>query len=170
MVLKSEEKVMDARHFRQVLSHFPTGVVVVTADGDSGPVGMTLQSFMSLSLDPALILLSIDRSSTTWPIIEARGSFGVNVLSTGQAFLARQFAQRGTDKFAGVTYRPGEKTGSPLLEESVAWLECAVRSSYDGGDHIIVVASVLDLDTNESVQDPALPLLFFKSGFPAIAP
>jgi 3-hydroxy-9,10-secoandrosta-1,3,5(10)-triene-9,17-dione monooxygenase reductase component len=160
---------IDPQHFRRVLSHFPTGVAVVTASGRGGPAGLTLQSFMSLSLSPAFILLSVDRNSTTWPTIAEQGRLAVNILAEEQSLLARQFARKGIDKFEGVDFRAGAVTGSPLLEGALAWIECSVERTYDGGDHLIVVCSVLDLDVDQSVGTHGSPLLFFKSGFPRIS-
>lgn len=147
--------------FRKVLGHFASGVAVATAMADGRPLGLTIQSFISLSLDPPLILISPARSSTTWPAIREVGRLCVNILAEGQADLARQFALSGTDKYAGVRWRPSPATGSPLFLDSLAWIDCAIESVHEGGDHFVVVCRVLDLATQHSGR----PLVFFQSGF-----
>jgi flavin reductase (DIM6/NTAB) family NADH-FMN oxidoreductase RutF len=148
-------------YFRSILGHFATGVAVVTAFDGSEPIGMTVQSFCSLSLDPPLILLCPARTSTTWPRIEARKKLCINLLAENQEHLARQFARSGTDKFAGVEWSPTATTNSPLLEGSLAWLDCELTAVHAGGDHIVAICTVLDLSARSDLR----PLIFFKSGF-----
>jgi flavin reductase (DIM6/NTAB) family NADH-FMN oxidoreductase RutF len=153
--------VIAAERFRAVLGHFCTGVTIVTATDADGPVGFTAQSFAALSLDPPLTLVCPGKSSTSWPRIEAAGSFCVNVLSEDQEELCRTFAVTGGDKFAGVGYEPGPVTGFPLLTGALAWIECRLEAVYDGGDHAIAVGRVLDL----GVHHDGRPLLFYRGGF-----
>jgi 3-hydroxy-9,10-secoandrosta-1,3,5(10)-triene-9,17-dione monooxygenase reductase component len=153
---------------RSVLSHFPTGVVVVTADGGDKPVGMTLQSFLSLSLDPPLVLLSVAKTSISWPKIAAAGRFLVNVLSEGQADTARRFATSGIDKFVGVGHTHRGDLGGPLLDEVAAWVDCSFEAEHDGGDHTIVVARVLSTAIAEHAEHAHAPLIFHRSGFPRL--
>lgn len=152
---------LDGARFRQVLGHFCTGVTIVTAMAGGDPVGFTAQSFSSVSLDPPLILLCPGKSSSTWPRIEEAGSFCVNILSNTQEALCRAFAAKGADKFAGVGWRPAPGTGAPLLEGGLAWLDCHIQQIHDAGDHLIVVARVLDLD----VGAEGTPLLFYRGGY-----
>jgi 3-hydroxy-9,10-secoandrosta-1,3,5(10)-triene-9,17-dione monooxygenase reductase component len=147
--------------FRSVLGHFATGVSVVTALDQSEPIGLTVQSFCSLSLDPPLILLCPARTSTTWPRIEARGKLCINLLAEDQEHLARQFAKPGTDKFAGVGWSPTATTNSPLLEGCIAWIDCELTAIHPGGDHVVAICRVLDLSARSDLR----PLIFFKSGF-----
>src|SRR3954464_3600556 len=93
----------DPAPYRQVMGHFPTGVVVVASPG---PVGTAIGSFQSLSLDPPLVLFSITKSSSSWPKIRATGGFWVGVLAEDQEHVSRAFAQSGADKFAGLGYKP----------------------------------------------------------------
>lgn len=151
---------------RRALGHFPTGVVVVTADTPEGKVGMTLQSFMSLSLEPALILLSVARTSKSWPAIREAGRFVVNILAEGQGTLARQFAASGTDKFADVAVTDTPDASGPVLDGAVAWIDCELTDEFDGGDHIIVVAQVRTLSPDEVAC--AAPLVFHRSKFPTL--
>jgi flavin reductase (DIM6/NTAB) family NADH-FMN oxidoreductase RutF len=145
---------------RRIFGAFPTGVTVVTAGGAHGPVGMAVNSFTSLSLDPLLVLVCVGRSSSTWPEIEKSGRFCVNVLAADQRELARRFAAKGEDRFRGVALT-ASVGGSPMLEGSVAYVDCAISQTYDGGDHVIVVGAVLGL----GLLRPAAPLLFVGGRF-----
>src|ERR1700722_4603166 len=150
---------IDAGRFREVLGHFATGVTIVTAMEDVGPVGFTCQSFASLSVDPALVVLAPGKSSTSWPRIARAGVFCVNILSEDQEALSRVFAVSGGDKFVGVGWRPAGN-GAPLLDGVLAWVECAFVQAHDAGDHEIVIGQVQDLGVNHG-----RPLLFFRGGF-----
>ncbi len=151
---------VDPRTMRDVLGHFASGVTVVTAQGDDGPIGFTCQSFSSLSLDPPLVVVAPARTSRTWPRLRALGRFCVNVLAEDQTELALTFARSGADKFAGVPWRPG-RLGQPVLEDVVAWIDCELWAEYDGGDHTLVAARVLDLDADPGRR----PLLFHRGSY-----
>src|SRR5262249_54865532 len=151
--------------FRTVLGHFATGVAIVTAVSDGRPVGMTVQSFCSLSLDPPLILLCPGNSSTSWPRIASAGQLCVNLLADGQQEIARQFARSGADKYAGVVWTPSADGGSPIIDGALAWIDCRIESTFPGGDHLIVVCRVLDLGARTDLR----PLIFFQSGFRSTA-
>ena len=151
------------RHFRDVLGHFSTGVVVVTAAAPDGPAGMTCQSVVSLSLDPPLVLFCPAKSSTSWPRIRVAGHFCLNILAADQEALCATFARSGGDKFAGVGWAPGA-TGAPVLAGTLAHVECNLEVVHDGGDHEIAVGSVVDL----SIRRAARPLVFFRGTFHAL--
>jgi 3-hydroxy-9,10-secoandrosta-1,3,5(10)-triene-9,17-dione monooxygenase reductase component len=152
--------VVDPGTMRDVLGHFASGVTVVTARGDEGPIGFTCQSFSSLSLDPPLVVIAPARTSRTWPLLRGLGRFCVNVLAEDQTELSIAFARSGADKFAGVPWRPG-RFGQPVLEGVVAWIDCELWAEYDGGDHTLVAARVLDL-----AADPGRrPLLFHRGAY-----
>jgi flavin reductase (DIM6/NTAB) family NADH-FMN oxidoreductase RutF len=153
-------EVIDPRVMRDVLGHFASGVTVVTADTDAGPIGFTCQSFSSLSLDPPLVALAPARTSTTWPRLRDLGRFCVNVLAEDQSDLSAAFARSGADKFAGVRWRPSPH-GSPVLDGVVAWIDCTLWAEYDGGDHTIVAARVLDLGADPDRR----PLLFHRGSY-----
>lgn len=145
---------------REVLGHFVSGIVVVTAAGRDGPIGFTCQSFASLSLDPPLVSFAPARSSSTWPRIRDVGAFCVNVLAADHQEVSAGFARSGTDKFAGVPWRPAP-SGAPVLDGVSAWIDCTLWQEYDGGDHTIAVGHVADLGA-----DPArLPLLFYRGRY-----
>ena len=145
---------------RDVLGHFVSGIVVITAAGPDGPLGFTCQSFSSLSLEPPLVSFAPARSSTTWPRIREVGAFCVNVLAADHQEISAGFARSGTDKFAGVAWRPGP-SAAPLLEGVSAWVDCTLWGEHDGGDHTIAIGHVQDLGA-----DPArMPLLFYRGRY-----
>ncbi|MFC4950473.1 flavin reductase family protein [Pseudonocardia sp. GCM10023141] len=155
---------VEPARMREVLGHFASGIVVITAVGDDGPCGFTCQSFASLSLDPPLISFAPARTSSTWPRIRDVGRFCVNVLAEHHAELSTAFARSGTDKFAGVGWQPST-SGMPMLTGACAWIDCVLAHEYDGGDHTIVVGRVHDLRADAN----RLPLLFHRGGY-GIAP
>jgi flavin reductase (DIM6/NTAB) family NADH-FMN oxidoreductase RutF len=153
--------VFDEAKFRQVLGHFATGVVVVTAANEQGePAGLAIGSFTSVSLDPPLVAFFPDKSSTSWPKIEAAGSFCVNILGEDQEEICRVFATRGTDKFATIGWRPG-RTGAPVINDVIGWIECTVEAVAEAGDHFYVLGRVVDLE----VAHEGGPLIFFRGGY-----
>jgi flavin reductase (DIM6/NTAB) family NADH-FMN oxidoreductase RutF len=147
---------IDPTEFRKVLGHFPTGVTVVTAARDGVPVGLTIGSFTSVSLDPPLVGFLPGKSSTSWPDIERAGAFCVNVLADDQSELCWGFARDGDEKFDGVGWRPGV-TGSPILEGALAWIDCTIEQVVEAGDHWFVLGLVEHLAAREGA-----PLLFFR--------
>lgn len=151
----------DQKWFRRVLGQFPTGVTAVTAVSSGKPVGMVVGSFTSVSLDPPLVAFLPGKNSTTWPQIQAAGSFCVNVLGADQENACQAMMSKSDDKFASLEWQPSESTGSPALNNAVAWIDCRIEQVFDGGDHWIVIGEVVDLD----IGDPATPLLFFRGGF-----
>jgi 3-hydroxy-9,10-secoandrosta-1,3,5(10)-triene-9,17-dione monooxygenase reductase component len=157
-------EVADPAAFRRILGHFCTGVVIVTAlDGDDA-VGMTCQSFSSLSLDPPLVMFSPAHTSTTWPRIRRAGTFAVNILADDQEHIGRTFAESGADKFAAVAWDPGRR-GEPLLAGAVAHIECRLDSVLPGGDHDIVLGAPVAM-----AEDAARsPLIFFRGSFRALS-
>jgi flavin reductase (DIM6/NTAB) family NADH-FMN oxidoreductase RutF len=152
--------VVDPLHMREVLGHFASGVTVVTARTSEGPLGFTCQAFSSLSLDPPLVVFAPGRASRTWPRLREIGRFCVNVLAEGQDELSQNFARSGVDKFAGVHWTPS-RHGSPVLDDVVAWIDCELWAEYDGGDHTLVAARVLDLGADPGRR----PLLFHRGAY-----
>ena len=119
------------------------------------PVGMTCQSFSSVSLDPPLVLFVPAKTSRAWPLIQRAGRFCVNFLAADQAELSNTMASRGTDKFAGVPWQPSEATGSPLLDGTLGYVDCTIHAVHEAGDHYVVVGRVLDLRDRDA-EDPLL--------------
>ncbi len=157
---------IDAARFRQVMGHFCTGVTVVTGFADDQPLGFTVQAFASVSLEPPLLSFCPSKLSTSWPRIRPAGHFCVNILAARQEVLCRAFATPGPKKFRGVGWRPGHRTGAPVLDGGLAWVEAQVVAEHDAGDHTIVVGRVLDLD----VTGDEGPLLFYRGGFGRFEP
>ncbi|MGH9081242.1 MAG: flavin reductase family protein [Acidimicrobiales bacterium] len=146
------------------MSRFATGVTVVAGMEDGRPVGFTCQSFVSLSVDPPFVAVAPARTSTSWPRIARAGTFCVNVLGDHQRDLCRGFALSGGDKFSRVGWHPAPITGSPVIDDSLAWVDCEVDLVHDAGDHELIMGRVLDLGTGEGS-----PLLFFRSTFATVA-
>ena len=147
--------------FKRVMSHFCTGVVVVTGRDGAEPVGMTCQSFSSLSLEPPLVMFAAARTSTTWPRIRRGGRFAVNILSRHQHATSAAFATSGGDKFADRPWRQGT-LGVPLLSDAIAHVECDIHAVYPAGDHDIVTGLVRDLDEQDGTGEP---LLYFRRSY-----
>jgi 3-hydroxy-9,10-secoandrosta-1,3,5(10)-triene-9,17-dione monooxygenase reductase component len=152
---------VDRDRFRQVLSEFCSGIVVVTAMTRSYPVGLTCQSFSSLSLDPPLVMFAVARTSRSWPRIRRAGRFGVNILGDDQEEISRTFALSGVDKFAGLAWTEGV-TGAPLITGALAHIECALAAAHDGGDHVIAVGRVVALRENGADEHP---LLYYRGEY-----
>jgi len=132
----------DIRDFRQALGSFLTGVTVVTTvDGGGMPIGFTANSFTSVSLEPPLVLVCIDKRSSSADVFENTEHFAVNILSDAQRDVSSTFAARGVDRFAAVGWQAGD-LGDPILEGSAAWFECCMHDRVDAGDHIILIGRV----------------------------
>jgi len=156
----SETPTIDPADFRNVLGHFPTGVTAVTAVHDDRPVGMAIGSFTSVSLEPPLVAFLPGKTSTSWQAIKESGSFCVNVMAQDQMEVCGVMASKADDKFTDVGWRPGP-TGSPIIEGSIAYIDCTIEAIHDGGDHDIVVGRVVELTVMESKD----PLVFFQGGY-----
>lgn len=148
---------IDPLTFRQALGQFPTGVTVVTAQNGDHPVGMTANSFSSVSLDPPLVLWSVAKSSPSHDPFVAADAFAIHFLSADHGDLAKRFGRRSADKFADVEHRPGV-TGAPLIDGLAPIFECKTWARYPGGDHTILVGEVVRFV--ERNHDP----LVFHSG------
>jgi 3-hydroxy-9,10-secoandrosta-1,3,5(10)-triene-9,17-dione monooxygenase reductase component len=155
--------------FRRVLSHFASGVVVVTGITDDGrPAGLTCQSFTSLSLDPPMVLFCPAKTSTSWPHIAGAPFLCVNILSHGQDRLSDAFARSGTDKFADVGWTPAPHGGAPALDGAVAHIEARVAGCHDGGDHYIVTCLVESFAEAGDEAGDREPLLYYRSRYHAV--
>ncbi|WNC72224.1 flavin reductase family protein [Thalassotalea psychrophila] len=149
---------IDPIQFRNALGKFPTGVTIVTTKFGDELIGMTISSFNSVSLDPPLILWSIDKGARSLPAFKEANHFAVHVLSEEQQDLSNLFARQGADKFANVELETGI-ADVPMLSEYCARFQCQVEHQYEGGDHVIIVGRVLDFDAHDG-KDP----LVFHSG------
>ncbi|HWW46408.1 MAG TPA: flavin reductase family protein [Xanthobacteraceae bacterium] len=157
----------DDRQFRFALGEFATGVAVITARSKSGElIGMTMSSFNSVSLDPPLILFSVDRKALSLPAMEEAEGYAVNVLAKHQASIANQFARRMADKWSDIERTVGHAE-APLINGALAHFECTPYATYDGGDHVIFVGRVVRYATHP--QKPA-PLVFFRGRYQNLTP
>ncbi len=155
----------DSRDFRRTLGQFPTGVTVITARNPEGePVGVTANSFNSVSVDPPLVLWSVDRTALSAKAFEQAEYFAINVLSIEQVEMSNRFASKSDNKFAGVNFQNGIGE-SPLLNDCAAQFQCKTWQLYDGGDHIIVVGEVLKYARNEDVS----PLVFSQGAYAEVS-
>ncbi|MEX2572326.1 MAG: flavin reductase family protein [Gemmatimonadota bacterium] len=156
------DETMDAAEFRRVMGHFPSGIAVVTSSlSDGDPCGLTVNAFTSVSLVPPLILICVDRYAESRGCILRAGSFVVNVLEeTDGERLARRFAgPHSEDKFRGVAYR-SSASGVPILDRTLAWLECDVERTVEAGDHTIIIGKVVEADAREGH-----PLVYYRGGY-----
>jgi len=148
------------RAFRNALGGFPTGVTVVTAQGADGTLaGMTASSFNSVSMDPPLVLWSITRTATYFPVFSGASNFAINVLSEEQQDLSNGFAREGEKPFADLAHTIGEG-GAPLFDNCTARFQCETWNQYDGGDHVIIVGKVIDFEAWDRK-----PLVFAGGGY-----
>ena len=156
--------MIETDRFREIMSSFPSGVVVLTAFGDDDrPRGLTVSAFCAVSLEPPLALVSIDRTSNTLPAVQHTGGFTANILATGREALARQMATKLSDKFDGLDWRrPPSKTGGPILEQdSAAYAVCVLRDTIEAGDHWILIGLVTEGDHRAGAQ----PLVFSRRSY-----
>ncbi|MEV8268515.1 flavin reductase family protein [Microbacterium sp. NPDC076911] len=157
-----QHPAIDARTLRDTLGHYASGVTVISGHDADGPIGFTCQSFYSVSMDPPLVSFSVMTSSTTYPRIRETGSFAVNVLAHDQHELSSQFAQKGTDKWAGVDWHESA-AGNPVIHDTLMWLDCEIWAEHEAGDHLVVIGRVRELSPAEWHQSE--PLLFFKGAY-----
>ncbi len=150
----------DASEFRNALGRFATGVTVVTTrDADGNPLGLTVSSFNAVSMEPPLVLWSLDRGSSTMPVFEAASHFAVNVLASDQMAISNRFAGSEDDKFRDLECRDGA-SDVPLLPGCVACFQCRTIHRYDGGDHVIFVGQVEAFE-----RRPGAALLFHDGAY-----
>ena len=151
---------IDARELRNVMGHFATGVTVITTKDATGkPFGLTANAFSSLSLDPPLVLVCVDKKVDCYACFEESKVFAVNFLSEEQESLSGRFATKGIEKFEGVAYKNGE-CGVPLLDGAIGHIECKVVNGYEGGDHTIYIGEIQSASASGDN-----PLLFFKGKY-----
>ena len=156
----------DELQFRHVMAHFATGVTIVTSRTPDGrPCGLTANSVASVSLDPLLVLVCVDRAAASHACIVDGGAFAVSILDRSHEELARRFsAGERTARFEELACRT-ETTGSPVLEDALAWLDCRVRNVYEAGDHSIVVGEVIACDARDGQ-----PLVFYRGEYRGMEP
>ena len=153
---------IDSDTFRRVMGHFVTGVTVVSAFDGAQPFGITVNALSSVSLDPPLVMVALDRRRFLTPIVRAAGRYAVNVLSEDQQALSDCFAgapvQPGRDAFCGAAWHRGA-SGLPLIDGAIATLECTVVETFSAGDHDLFIGRV---DTLASEPSHPMPLLYYR--------
>jgi len=151
---------IDPRELRKALGTFMTGVTVITTVDDEGsPRGFTANSFSSVSLDPPLVLVCIDHKALSYPVYAATEHFAVNVLAEGQRAVSGTFAGKAPDKFDRVQWHTG-LTGSPVIDDSLSWVDCEVYKRVEAGDHLVLIGEVRDFH-----YTPANPLGYFRGAY-----
>jgi 3-hydroxy-9,10-secoandrosta-1,3,5(10)-triene-9,17-dione monooxygenase reductase component len=156
--------MMDPREFRNTVGNFATGVTVITTKKDQEQIGLTANAFSSLSLDPPLILVCIDKKAGSMAAFKKGVPFAVNILQNNQDADCWRFAKRASNKFEGASYTISED-GIPLLVDNLATIECNVAEIIEGGDHYIVTGLV----KKTSYDNQAEPLLFFRGKLEQVA-
>lgn len=185
---------IDTSLYRQVMGRFATGVAVLTTCSPAGPVGLTINSFCSVSLDPPLVLVCVDRKSSTLSSFRESRSFAVNILTDRQEHLSRGFATASKERYEHFCYASYWQTpaGSPIIDDVLAFIDACIVNEYPGGDHIIFLGQVqvlgvsnrvlcdekIPVDTigsrsvhgiNIVIDDPAAPLTFYRGQYSSLA-
>lgn len=151
---------IDGRELRDALGRFATGVCVITTIREQKPLAMTVNSFASVSLDPPLVLWSLQNNSDIYQAFSAPSHFAINILSKDQQGLSDLYARKGDHLLQADHYRIG-KYGSPIIRNALTTLECELETTHQGGDHLIIVGRVRDMHTRPTGN----PLLFFSGAY-----
>ena len=152
--------MVDPLSFRRACSRFATGITIATVLGSDGlPQGFTANSFTSVSVEPPMVLLCIDRGANVLPHFQGAPQFGINVLSASQKELSMRFATRGQDRFEGVVWRTGAGP-SPILAGALAHFECVTRQVWEAGDHLVFLGEVV-----AAQHDDGAPLVYYASAY-----
>ncbi len=155
---------LSAEHFRQVMAHVPTSVAVVAGVVDGRPKGLSVGTFVPVSLDPPLVGFFVATTSKSWPPIDTSGSFCVSVLGHDQAEISSRFAVSEADKFDGVGWHPAP-SGNPVLVGAVAFVDCDIERVVETGDHLLVLGRVREM----GVETGHTPLLHHRSSYRGVA-
>jgi len=158
-----EARRIDSDTYRAVMRHLPTGVAAIcSTDPVSGAQsGMIVGTFASLSMEPALVTFSVMHSSSSWPRIADAGTFSVSLLAEDQQQVCRALSAKGEDKLSSVAWSESA-WGTPHLDGSLAWFDCRIEQQFTAGDHVVVIASVLDMTPADGA---AAPLIFHGGRF-----
>jgi flavin reductase (DIM6/NTAB) family NADH-FMN oxidoreductase RutF len=154
---------IEKNQLRQVMGHFATGVTIITTFNKDGQMhGLTANAFTSVSLEPPLLLISVDKKAESYPAFEESKVFTINILADEQESLSRKFAVSGGNKFEGVAYRKGGN-GAAILDGTLAHIECTLYATYEGGDHTLYLGEIQEAEVREGK-----PLVFYRGGYRAI--
>lgn len=161
----ADAAALDVAELRRTLGSFATGVAVATTlDSNGAPKGFTANSFTSVSLDPPLVLVCVDKSASCYPAFAAADHFGINILNEAQQHVSRAFASKLADKFADMPWVSGI-TGSPIFPDSAAWLDCELHNRVEAGDHLIIIGKVLSFGHSPAKQ----PLGYHRGSYIAFS-
>ncbi|WP_321446758.1 flavin reductase family protein [uncultured Cohaesibacter sp.] len=156
--------MIEANEFRKALGRFATGIAIVTTmDDKDAPMGLTVNSFNSVSLDPPLVLWSLDKSSNQMDAFCNSGFYGVSILAHDQQMASNLFAAMAEDRFEKVEWSAGQ-TGAPLIDGALARIDCKTEQIIEGGDHVILLGRVIDVAVSEGD-----PLLYYGGGYRTLA-
>lgn len=151
--------------FRRACAQFATGITVVTTrDAEGRPQGLTANSFTSVSLDPPLVLVCIDKGGTMVPVFHEAPWFGISILNAGQKEISQRFARKGADRFGPGGWIEGFE-GVPLIEHALATFVCRPWQTVEAGDHWVLIGEVVQVTV-----DPGEPLLYYRSGYRELGP
>lgn len=157
---------MESSEFRRILGHWVSGVAIVATRGRNGKLcGLTANAIASVSLEPPLVLVCVEHNADSHQCIREAGVFSINMLCSNQERIARRFATWEVDtKFEGLAFHT-EVTGSPILDDALAWVDCRVHDEHAAGDHTIFVGEVVAGDAKEDA-----PLLYYRGGYGRLIP
>jgi flavin reductase (DIM6/NTAB) family NADH-FMN oxidoreductase RutF len=162
--VQSGDAARDVANLRSLYGRYPTGVAAICALRDRNPVGIVATSFTPVSMEPALVSICVQHTSTTWPILSQEPHLGISILASTHQAACRQIAAKNVDRFAGVSWFTTD-SGAVLLSDASAWLDCQISASILAGDHDVVV-----LEVNAAlVNDEVAPLVFHNSRFRVLA-
>ncbi len=158
--VKTGDSAQDTSRLRRLYGRYPTGVAALCALRAEKPVGIVATSFTPVSMDPALVSICVQHTSTTWPQLSEEDHIGISVLSAKQKSESRQLAAKNVDRFAGISWFSSE-SNAVFLAEAAAWLDCSITTSFPAGDHDVVLLQVNRIWMDGTVA----PLVFHDSGF-----
>lgn len=153
----------DSKQQRKIMGHFATGVTIVTTDGEAGPHGLTANAVASLSLDPPLVLVAVEKRAHSLAYLKSNGCFAVNILRLDQEAISRRFATPGPKDFSGLNITRAS-TAAPILPDCLAFVDCRVVQILPGGDHEIFVGEIV-----AGEYQGGEPLLYFGAGYRRLA-
>ncbi|NRB53438.1 MAG: flavin reductase family protein [Saprospiraceae bacterium] len=160
--------MMDTLELRKVMGQFATGVTVITTQSGEDHFGFTANSYTSVSLEPPLILFCLHKDSKGCPVFLKNGAFAVNILADDQVEISNGFANRALsaeERFELISYTKG-KSGSPIIDEAMGYLDCRLSSSLESGDHVIFIGEVIDMGQHPDKR----PLIYFQGGYRELMP
>jgi flavin reductase (DIM6/NTAB) family NADH-FMN oxidoreductase RutF len=155
---------LSPEHFRQVMAHVPTSVAVVAGVVDGRPTGLSVGTFVPVSLEPPLVGFFVSRTSKSWPPINTTGSFCVSILGRDQAEVSSRFAVSEADKFEGIAWHPAP-SGNPVLVGAVAFVDCDIERVVETGDHMLVLGAVREI----GIETGRSPLVHHRRAYRAVA-